>query len=151
MNTICRHCHFLSKEHREENTGRVLVFSLNKQEREKAALSPHQVVANYYFLNCHMGVWDEGVSGSIDERNTVINLTPRASSCFFFPYHPAMLFDAARELQKRADENMQMKRSNRYTLIGLWVAAGALAFSALVEILKNLQPGAQVLNHLPLV
>jgi hypothetical protein len=138
MEPICRHCHFLTKEHREENTGRVLVFPLNKQEREKAALSPHEIVADYYSLNCHMGVWDEGVSGSIDERNTVINLTPRASSCFFFPYHPAMLFDAARELQKRADENMQMKRSKRYTRVGRWVAAGALAVSALVEILKNI-------------
>ncbi|OGT17083.1 MAG: hypothetical protein A3J49_16040 [Gallionellales bacterium RIFCSPHIGHO2_02_FULL_57_16] len=127
----------MSKEHREENTGRALVFSLNKQEREKAALAPHEVVATYYSLNCHMGVWDEGVSGSIQERNTMINLTPRASSCFFFPYHPAMLFDAARELQKRADENRQMKRSNLYTRIGLWVAAGALAVSALVEALKN--------------
>ncbi len=137
MKPICRHCHFLSKEHREENTGRALVFSLNKQEREKAALAPHDVVANYYSLNCHMGVWDEGVSGSIEERNTVINLTPRSSSCFFFPYHPAMLFDAARELQKRTNENEQMKKSNRYTRIGLWVAAAALFFSALVEIFKN--------------
>lgn len=137
MKPICRHCHFLSKEHREGNAGRAIAYPLNKQEREKAAQSPHEVVADYYSLNCHMGVWDEGVSGSIDERNTVINLTLRESSCFFFPYHPAMLFDAARELQKRADENMQMKKSNRYTRIGLWVAAGALAVSALVEILRN--------------
>jgi len=48
-----------------------------------------------------------------------------------------MLFDAARELQKRADENRQMKRSNLYTRIGLWVAVGALAVSALVQFLKN--------------
>ncbi|MFA6016167.1 MAG: hypothetical protein WC742_13985 [Gallionellaceae bacterium] len=137
MKPICRHCHFLSKEHREENTGRALVFSLSKQEREKAALAPREVVAPYYSLNCHMGVWDEGVSGSAEERNSIINLTPRASGCFFFPYHPAMLYDAARELQKRADENMQMKKSNLYTRIGLWVAAGALAISALVEALKN--------------
>ena len=137
MKPICRHCHFLSKEHREENTGRALVFSLSEQEREKAVLAPREVVAPYYSLNCHMGVWDEGVSGSVEERSSIINLTPRASGCFFFPYHPAMLYDAARELQKRADENMQMKRSNLYTRIGLWVAAGALAASALVEVLKN--------------
>ena len=137
MKPICRHCHFLAKEYREENTGRVLKFSLTKPERENAALSPQEVVAAHYSLNCHMGVWDEGVSGSKQERNSVINVTPRASSCFFFPYHPAMLFEAARELQKRADENRQMKKSNLYTRIGLWVAAGALAISALVEYLKN--------------
>lgn len=83
-----------------------------------------------------MGVWDEGVSGSTEERNATINLVPRASGCFFFPYHAAMLFDAARELQKRADENRQMKKSNLYTRIGLWVAAGALAVNALVAYLK---------------
>jgi len=84
-----------------------------------------------------MGVWDEGVSGSIKERNSIVNLVPRTSSCFFFPYHPAMLFDAARELQKRADETRQLRRSNFYTRIGLWVAAGALAINALVAYLKD--------------
>lgn len=136
MKPICRHCHFLAKEYREENTGRTLPFSLNKQEREKAALASNEMVATYYSLNCHMGVWDEGVSGSTEERNAIINLVPRASGCFFFPYHAAMRFDAARELQKRADENRQMKKSNLYTRIGLWVAAGALAVNALVTYLK---------------
>lgn len=136
MKPICRHCHFLAKAYREENTGRSLVFSLNKQEREKAALASNEIVATYYSLNCHMGVWDEGVSSSTEERNAIINLVPRASGCFFFPYHAAMLFDAAQELQKRADENRQMKKSNLYTRIGLWVAAGALAINALVTYLK---------------
>lgn len=136
MKSICRHCHFLAKEYRDENTGRVLTSPLNKQEREKAALASNEMVATYHSLNCHMGVWDEGVSGSTEERNATINLVPRASSCFFFPYHAAMLFDAARELQKRADENRQMKKSNLYTRIGLWVAAGALAVNALVTYLK---------------
>lgn len=136
MKPICRHCHFLAKEYREENTGRALAFSLNKQEREKAALASNEIVATYYSLNCHMGVWVEGVSGSTEERNAIINLVPRASGCFFFPYHAAMLFDAARELQKRTDENRQMKKSNLYTRIGLWVAAGALAVNAMVTYLK---------------
>lgn len=136
MRPICRHCHFLAKETREENTGRILAFTLNKQERENAALTSNEMVATYYSLNCHMGVWDEGISGSIEERNEIINLVPRASGCFFFPYHASMLFDAAQELQKRADENRQMKKSNLYTRIGLWVAAGALAVNALVTYLK---------------
>jgi hypothetical protein len=137
MQPVCRNCHFLSKEHREENTGRVLVFSLSAQEREKATTAPQEMVAPYYSLNCHLGVWDEGISGQTQERNSTVNLVPRASGCFFFPYRPAMLFDAARELQKRADENQQMKRSNLYTRIGLWVAAGALAVNALVAYFKN--------------
>lgn len=131
---ICRHCHFLSKELRDRNNGAVIVFSLSSQERENAATSPNEVTADYYSLNCRMGVWDEGVSGSKDERNALINLMPRDSRCFFFPYNPAMLFDAARELQKRADEQAQMKRSNLYTRIGLWVAAAALFIDALTNL-----------------
>jgi hypothetical protein len=136
MKPNCRNCHFLSKEHRD-NSGQVFVFSLTQQERDKVAITPDEVVATYYSLNCHMGVWDEGVSGTVQDRNSTVNLTQRDSNCFFFPYHPAMLFDAARELQKRDNENKQLKRSNFYTRIGLWVAAGALAISALVEVLKN--------------
>jgi hypothetical protein len=127
----------LSKEYREENTGRPLSFSLSLEERKVAESSPAEVVPTYYSLKCYMGVWDEGISSSSHERDSILNHISREGVCFFFPYHPAMLFDAARELQRRASDNQQMKRSNLYTRIGLWVAAGALAVSALVEYLKN--------------
>lgn len=136
MKPICRQCHFLTKEYCEENTGRIRRFSLNEQEREKAKLTPEEIIATHYSLKCYMGVWDEGISGSAQERYSIVN-QPRTSDCFFFPHHPAMLFDAARELQKRSAENTQMKRSNLYTRIGLWIAAGALAFDALVRFLLN--------------
>lgn len=137
IKSICRHCHFLSKELRDRSSGAVLVFSLSSQEREKAAAAPNEVIADCYSLNCRMGVWDEGVSGSKDDRNTLINLTSRESRCFFFPYNSAMLFDAARELQKRADEHAQMKKSNFYTQIGLWIAAAALFIDALTNLLSS--------------
>ena len=136
MKKTCRHCHFLAKEHRNE-TGAVHSFSLSKEEREKAANTPEEAVPSYYAMSCHMGVWDEGVADSREGRNEVINLINRDSGCFYFPHQPAMLFPAARELQKRAEEYSQLKRSNMYTRIGLWVAAGALAISALVEVFKN--------------
>jgi len=135
MKQICRNCHFLSKEYRD-NAGQVFTFSLTQQDREKAVKAPDEVIAKHYSLNCKMGVWDEGVSGTIQDRNSTINLTKRDSNCFFFPHHPAMLFDAARELQKRDNEHKELKRSNLYTRIGLWVAAGALGISALIEVLK---------------
>ena len=134
---ICRNCHFLSKEYREANTGRVLVFNLTQIDREKIAQTPDEDMFEPYSLNCHMGVWDEGVMGGVKKRGTMINLTPRGLSCFFFPYNPAMLFDAAKELQKRQDENMQLKVSNSYTRAGLWIAAGALAVNTLLEFLKQ--------------
>ena len=137
MKPICRNCHFLSKEYREANTDRALVFSLTQIEREKVAQAPDEDIFKHHSLNCHMGVWDEGVMGGTTDRNSVINLTSRDSNCFFFPYNPAMLFNAAKELQKRQDENRQLKNSNSYTRAGLWLAAGALAVNALLEFLKQ--------------
>ena len=137
MKAICRNCHFLSKEYREANTGRTLAFALTEVEREKLAEGLEQELFKHYSLACHMGVWDEGVINDKTDRNSTINLKVRESSCFFFPYHPAMLFDAAKELQKRHDENRQLKNSNFYTRVALYIAAAALAFDAIVECLKQ--------------
>lgn len=134
MKPICRNCHFLSKEIKEFGSGQALVFTLNAKERDREVPS-HQIVAPHYSLNCHMGVWDEGVS-SAGDRKAILDID-RGSTCFFFPHNPAMLFAAAKELQKRSAENEQIKRSNFYTRVGLWVAAAALAFNALVELYKH--------------
>jgi hypothetical protein len=135
MTNLCHNCHFLAKEYRDGN--RPVKLSLTQEEREKVTSNLQEVVPNHYALNCHMGIWDEGISGSAQDRDATINKTSRGDGCFYFPYHPAMLFDAAKELQKRSSENEQLKRSNFYTRVGLWVAAGALVFSALMEFLKN--------------
>jgi len=134
MKKICRNCHFLSKE---LNSDRVYKSSLSPQEREKAKETPQEVISTHYALNCYMGIWDEGLTGVAVDRNAVINLESRSSSCFFFPYHSAMLFDSARELQKRAAEYEELKRSNFYTRVGLYVASAALFFTALVEYFKQ--------------
>jgi hypothetical protein len=136
MKKICRNCHFLSKEHRDP-AGNVMKFPLTQEERKKCETDTGGAVPIYYSMNCHMGIWDEGVSGSRLERSVLVNQTTRAGNCFFFPYHPAMLYDAARELQKRQSENEQLKRSNFYTRVGLWVAAGALAANVVVELIKS--------------
>ena len=137
MKPICRNCHFLAKEYREENTGRPLSFSLDGSERSLVQSDPAHAVKDYYSLKCHIGVWDEGVSQPPGGRDVTLNKTPRKHDCFFFPYHSAMLFDAAKELQKRQEENRQLKRSNMYTRIGLWIAAGALVADAVITYFKS--------------
>lgn len=137
MKAICRNCHFLAKEYRETNTGRPLSFSLNESERELVQSDPANAVKEYYSLKCQLGVWDEGVALPPNGRDIALNRTQRKNSCFFFLYNPAMLFDAARELQKRDEENRQLKRSNMYTRIGLWIAAGALTANAIVVYFKG--------------
>ena len=136
MKRVCRNCHFLSKETRNPGTGDPIVFALSKAERIVVEEKPSEVVAHYYALNCHMGVWDEGVSGSSQDRDIIINRTKRGVDCFFFPHHPAMLFQAAKELQKREADNANIRRSNLYTRLGLFVATGALCVNSLVAYLK---------------
>lgn len=130
MNRTCRNCHFLAKEHRDE-AGKVYVIALSKEEREKAAIDAGNVVEEYYSLNCHMGVWDEGTVGS-GRRNSIINEEKR-NNCFFFKFSPGMMCGAAKELQKREQEAKALKTSNMYTRIGLWVAAGAMFANVLVS------------------
>lgn len=82
MKSNCRNCHFLSKEYRD-NTGQTFVFSLTKDEREKVIVKPDEVVSLHYSLSCHMGVWNEGVSGTSKDRDSIINITKRDYGCFF--------------------------------------------------------------------
>ena len=65
-----------------------------------------------------------------------ISETEREGTCFFWPYMPNMLFPAARELQKREQEYQQLKHSNLYTRIALWIAAAGLLMNAFVELLR---------------
>jgi hypothetical protein len=130
---ICRDCIFLAKDIREDNNGRVLTFSVKKDEREKAKEGDVNFVKDYCCLKCHMGVWDEGVSPGKDQRLNRVNEINRRNKCFFFPYHSDMLFDAAKELQKREQENKQLKRSNLYTQIGLGISAIALVANAIIN------------------
>jgi hypothetical protein len=132
MKTICRNCHFLAKEYREENTGRPLSFTLSASERTAVESDPEHAVKDHFSLKCQLGVWDEGVAKPTDSRDVTLNKAQRKNACFFFPHHPAMLFEAAKELQARQDANRQLKQSNSYTRVGLWIAAGALAADAIV-------------------
>ena len=128
MERICRNCHFLAKEYRDA-LGKVYSFSLD--EAERADLGK---IKDHYSLKCQMGVWDEGVAPHSTSRTETIYKTPRKDLCFFWPYQPNMLFDAARELQKRDQENRELKRSHFYTRIGLFIAAAGLVGDVLLRL-----------------
>ena len=136
MKEICRNCHFLAKEVREGNTGRVLSSSVSIKERATVGAGEADFLQSYYGLKCQMGVWDEGVAPGKEDRLERINIANRTDECFFFPYNPGMMFSAAEELQKRSQENRNLKKSNMYTRVGLWIAALALFIDAIVNLLK---------------
>jgi hypothetical protein len=135
MKEICRNCHFLAKEVRE-GTGRVLTSSVSTNERVAAKAGEIDFLKSYFGLKCQMGVWDEGVAPGKEDRLERVNITNRADKCFFFPYDPSMMFPAAEELQKRSQENRNLKKSNMYTRVGLWIAALALLINAAVNLFK---------------
>ena len=134
MKEICRNCHFFAKETREPGGGGPFTFSVSVDERKALQSGNTDCVESYYCLKCHMGVWDEGLKPGKEDRAERLNITNRKDKYFFFPYDPGMMFAAAIELQKRAQENHQLKNSNMHTRLGLWIAASALLLNAFVAL-----------------
>ncbi len=136
MKHVCTNCHFLAKDYREQNTGRVLSFSISKKERDMAIQGNVDFLNEEYCLKCHKGVWDEGISNDSKNRIHSVTAIKRKDKCFFYLYDPCMMFSAAEKLQKREQENRQIKISNIYTRVGLWVAAFALFVNAIIGIIR---------------
>jgi len=134
MRESCLKCHFLAKTYRDCN-GKAMTDTLNQDERGAAKRGKIKFIREEYACSCFNGVWDEGVGIGKDNRLKEV-LKNRNGSCFFYIYQPGMLFGAAQKIQKRNWDNSQLKRSNMYTRLGLWVASGALLIQSLVDWLK---------------
>jgi hypothetical protein len=134
MKKNCVNCHFLAekillKDNKSitDSIGLNLRNTIKEQKIKPSATSDGVMV-------CHQGVWDEGIAPHNNFYNSCV--AENRNNCFFYPYQENMLFRAAKELQKRVQENKELKRSNMYTRIGLWVTSGALLLSALVSWFK---------------
>ena len=121
----CRNCHFFTKiSTLEPELG---AYALSRDERTSLKISCSGML-NPSFC-CAQGVWsyalgsEEGFGDFVDR--------PRADSCFFTPERPGMSVDAAKMLYDREAANRELRKSYRYTQIGLWIAAAALVVSAL--------------------
>ncbi len=139
MKKNCLNCHFFSKEHHEENTGRALSFALKAKDRESFKTDPLGYDRGWYSLKCHMGVWDEGVSPVAASEDKILFSQDRGNDCFFIPYRESMLFPAAIELQNRNETNRQLKTSYKYTIIGLWIAGIGLLLNGLVALYEAIK------------
>jgi hypothetical protein len=132
MKKLCRKCHFLGKQHSHQTHDEGVSFYLHKEEPR----NDMKFISENYAIRCLMGVWDQRFNDSKTPILQMINNTPRDNTCFFYPYNEGTTFEVAKELEKRTKEHAQLKRSNKYTRVGLWVAAGALLLNALVDIIR---------------
>jgi len=136
MKRNCINCHFLSKSSREHNSNREITYSLNKNERTTLQKDPVGFDRGYSSLQCHMGVWDEGISPVAIKEDQQLLTQNRKRTCFYIPYRKSMLFKAAIEIQKREEENSQLKKTNSYAVSGLMLAAIGLIINAVINYLK---------------
>ena len=128
MKQCCQKCHFLEKAiypriARNDRTGRPYRYSWDQQERSQLRIEDR------YVAKCYKGVWDTGHTPKLKAKLPAFLQEPR-NDCFFFKYHPGMLFPAAEELRALQAE----KKSSRNASIDRWI-----------KIVKYLLPGAVVL------
>ena len=132
MKSCCQNCHFLAKDHVAIN-GKRKSLLWDEEERKNFKIE------KYYSARCYKGVWDTGVDPTLKGKLREVLLEARKNNCFFIEYQPGMLFPAADERFRILNEHRQLKRSHRFTQIGLIIAAVGLFVNIVIEVLKSLE------------
>lgn len=128
----CLTCHFLAKSRVDEG-GRELSFSWDKSERENGAISEH------FSAECWRGIWSTRVDGGLRKPLNEVLEDKRDDTCFYIEAQQGMLFQTAEELERARSANRELKRSYRYTQVGLWVAAVGLLANLVIGIVHLTQ------------
>jgi hypothetical protein len=133
MKYNCNSCHFFSKSVLlKEGVSNNIVSIKERELITKSKSIPN--LEKWASFKCHKGVWDEGMTKHSDFYKEIME--EKRTNCFFYPVQGNMLFAAAEVLQQREAENSSLKRSNKYTRIGLWIAASALVTNTVVGAIK---------------
>ena len=133
MKHCCKNCHFLTKDHIWPN-GEERSFSWTPEERKNFRLR----IEEDHRARCYRNVWNTGIDPTLQDRLKEVLLQDRKGDCFFLEEHQGMSFQAAHELFQIRNDNRQLKRSYRYTQIGLWIAAVSLVANLVVKLLEKL-------------
>lgn len=137
----CRDCHFLVWYQRRHGGDGMSVSSnpddwwitssWNADERAKGQPRGAGTLASA----CWRGIWDRRSNLGVKLEDQLDK--DRGDTCFFFKWQDNGLhLKVASELQRRESENRHLKRGYRYTQMGLWIAATAIAVSALFQVLN---------------
>lgn len=128
----CLNCHFLAKDYMNHSSC-VHQFSLREKERnyfKKNNLDEINKLCDMFSLNCHMGVWDFGAGTRKKDLYNIVARVNRKNKCFYIPFEDGMLFKGAIEVQKRQNEIDQLKKTNRFSVIGLFLVGAGLVFNS---------------------
>lgn len=128
----CRNCHFLTKYHQDE-TGKTHTLFWNDKDIKTSKLDFP------YVAECYHMVWSEGIYPNLNIKLAEL-VGDQRDNCFFFPVYKGMSFQAASVLQERNAQNSQLKRTNWYAIIGLWIAGLSLAGSLIINIINICKP-----------
>ena len=132
MKQCCKNCHFLAKVHIWRN-GEERRSSWTPEERSNFSLRHKELSAE-----CAKGIWSTRIDPHLTAGLKEILSIPRKDDCFFLEIHEGMSFPAGSELQRLRQDNRQLKRSYRYTQIGLWIAAVGVATNVIMRIFEKL-------------
>jgi hypothetical protein len=132
----CVGCHFFIRERRIQGHDEPMTNHVSSPERVKARNGDYSWIPPDASLACSRGVWDEGYNFDRAKRHEIIVEMERKDFCFFLEFHPGMLLPAGAELQKRREELREAGRDRRLSLLGLWIAASALAVNAVLGIIR---------------
>lgn len=135
----CVNCHFFVATHRTKD-GREMVDSPDKETRERVRNKDFSWVSRKRLqrnLQCHLGVWDEGISRPSEgdqERYEQYVCRDREDECFFWEHTEGMSMDAAERLQKREENREKFWERNRWVRWGAYAAIAAVTLDALIRI-----------------
>ena len=94
-------------------------------------------MSELYAAECHKGIWSEGISPAIKNELNEILLKERADTCFFIETQEGMSYQAADELFRLRRDNIQLRKSYRYTQIALGIAAFSLLANLIYSVIKD--------------
>ena len=144
MRHSCQNCHFLlkdipaytvpkpwDKEDRDECWPR---YNRDNNANKKARYDVYKIDR----VGCYKSIWskeyDECGNGSSKQSLKKEILRNRAEQCFFVEYHPDMPFPTAEELFHVRYDTRNLRRSLKWTIIGLFVAASGSLMSVGLQI-----------------
>ena len=131
----CINCHFFKQDFEQKPR------EINSSQREVIRKEEIGLIGDFSY-GCWFKVWDAAISCcAVDVTQLYKNITEKErNDCFFFPYNPGMMFEAAEILQKREFELNEASKDRQHTIWGLWIAGGGLVVGAIIgfiELVRN--------------